>query len=61
MQIVSAGVVFIGSRVVFMFYDMVNKEKMAVLWLAKSYEVISVGGGPGVEPHGLPIQFYITI
>ena len=39
----------------YMCYNIVNKEQMVVLWLAESYEVARVGGGPGVEPHGLPI------
>jgi hypothetical protein len=39
----------------YMCYNIVNKEHMAVLWLVESYEVAKFGGGPGVEPHGLPI------
>ena len=39
----------------YMCYNIVNKEKMAVLRLAESYEVVRVGGGPRVKPHRLPI------
>jgi hypothetical protein len=38
-----------------------NKEQAWVYWLADYFKGVGYGGGPGVEPRGLPKSFYTYI